>query len=71
MKNLLKLTCGLAVAGVFFISNLTTANENNETVALEEISIANEEISEEMVAKWWVLVSSDYVLGGGGASGAN
>ncbi len=70
MKNLLKLTCGLAVAGVFFISNITTANENNETVTLEEISIANEDISEEFGPKgWWVLVSSDYVLGGSG--GAN
>ncbi len=67
MKNLLKLTGGLAVAGILFASSITSANANTETVALEDITVANEDITVEMRSEWWAIVSSDYVVAGGGS----
>ena len=67
MKNLLKLTGGIAVAAVILTSSFGNVQANTTEVALEDISVVNEEITETMkAADWWVIASEDYVVAGGG-----
>lgn len=65
MKNLLKITGGIAFAALVFTASISNANANTTEIALDNISIENEDVSEAMrLAPGWILVSADYVLVG-------
>lgn len=62
MKNLLKITGGIAFAALVFTVSISKANANTAETAVDNISIENEDVSEEMRMLDWYLISEDFVL---------